>query len=239
MDDLTLDRLTRDISLWQRKKGHRFSADDVITAWVAVARAPHAKRVLDLGCGIGSVLLHLRWSLPEATLVGIEAQDVSYALLEKNIAHNQVTGVTTHHGDLREPRELGQFDLITGTPPYFPVGDALDAEDPQRAYARIEYRGGVEAYVATAACHLAIDGSFVICGDARAEARVQAAAASAKLHVVARLDVIARAPNPPLFAVWTLSWQPAPLAVTTLTLRDRHGERTPEAVALKAFSGIP
>jgi tRNA1Val (adenine37-N6)-methyltransferase len=239
VDDLTLDRLTRDISLWQRKKGHRFSADDVITAWVAVARAPQAKRILDLGCGIGSVLLHLRWSLPEAACVGIEAQDVSYALLEKNIAHNQVTNVTTHHGDLRDLRELGHFDLITGTPPYFPVGDALDAEDPQRAYARIEYRGGVEAYITTAARHLDANGSFVLCGDARAEGRVEAAAKAVGLQLVARLGVIARAPNPPLFAVWTLAWTAAPLVETTLTLRDRHGERTPEAIALKAFSGIP
>ncbi len=239
MDDLTLDRLTRDIYLWQRKKGHRFSADDVVTAWVAVQRSPHARRVLDLGCGIGSVLLHLRWSLPSAELVGIEAQDVSFALLERNIAHNQLTGITTYHGDLRDERDLGHFDLITGTPPYFPVGDALDAEDPQRAYARIEYRGGVEAYITTAARHLTPNGSFVLCGDARAEARVQAAAASARLHVVARLDVIARAPNPPLFAVWTLAGTPAPLVTTTLTLRDRHGERTAEAIALKAFSGIP
>ena len=35
-DELSLDRLTADVSVFQRKKGHRFSSDDVITAWVAM-----------------------------------------------------------------------------------------------------------------------------------------------------------------------------------------------------------
>ena len=36
LDRLSLDRLTADVSVFQRKKGHRFSSDDVITAWVAM-----------------------------------------------------------------------------------------------------------------------------------------------------------------------------------------------------------
>jgi tRNA1(Val) A37 N6-methylase TrmN6 len=63
-DDLSLDRLTADVSVFQRKKGHRFSSDDVITAWVAMQVCSAPERVLDLGCGLGSVLLHLAWSVP-------------------------------------------------------------------------------------------------------------------------------------------------------------------------------
>jgi tRNA1(Val) A37 N6-methylase TrmN6 len=62
---------------------------------------------------------------------------------------------------------LAVFDLITGTPLYFPPSAALEALDTQRAYARIEYRGGIEAYVATAARVLASGGTIVLCGDAR------------------------------------------------------------------------
>ena len=250
LGELTLDRLTHDVWLWQRKKGHRFSADDVVTTWVAVTQAPHSKRVLDLGCGIGSVLLHLAWSLPEAQLVGIEAQAISHGLARRNIAHNQLEArVVAHCGDLRElapeggrtlPGAFDRFDLITGTPPYFPVDTALEAEDAQRAYARIEYRGGVEAYIETGAKLLASDGRFVLCGDARAEERVLAAVRSTGLHLVARTSVVARAPNPPLFAVWTLALMPvAEVASTTLTLRDKAGDRTAEAGVLRAFSGIP
>jgi len=243
LGELTLDRLTRDVWLWQRKKGHRFSADDLVTTWVAVTAAPEARTVLDLGCGIGSVLLHLAWSLPEARCTGIEAQAISHALLLRNIAHNGLSDrVVVYHGDLRElhtdVRER-DFDLVTGTPPYFPVDHALDAEDEQRAYARIEYRGGVEAYLEAGRHLLGPDGRLVLCGAAHAEERVATAARLNDLHLNAKTSVVARAPNPPLFAVWTLSRAPAPFASHTLTLRDEAGRRTAEAAALRAFSGIP
>ena len=43
--ELTADKLTRDVTLLQRKKGHRFSSDDVITAYVAYHAAPTAATV--------------------------------------------------------------------------------------------------------------------------------------------------------------------------------------------------
>lgn len=242
-DRLTRDRLTRDVWLHQRAKGHRFSSDDVVTALIAARAVPDAARILDLGCGIGSVLLHLAWTHPHATLVGIEAQDISFALLERNVADNGFGArVTILHGDLREVAPPDPpFALVTGTPPYFPPGAAVDALDPQRAYARIEYRGGVEAYVAAAARVLAPDGTFVVCGDARADARVHAAAAEHALAVIARCEAIPRVGTPALFAVWTLRRAPyavAEPASTTLTIRDADGRPTADAAMLKAFSGL-
>jgi tRNA1Val (adenine37-N6)-methyltransferase len=240
---LTDDALTRDFRIWQRAKGHRFSADDLATAYVAWHARPSAAHVLDLGCGIGSVLLFLAWKLPEARLVGVEAQSVSFALLEKNIERAGVTGrVRVHHGDLRDPEvvdALGTgFDLVTGTPPYFPPGTAEPASDEQRAYARIEYRGGVEAYLATAGRVVAEEGTVVVCSAARVNERVARGAEDAKLHVHARCDVIPREGEPALFAIWTLGRRPRELATSSMTLRDAAGGRTAEARALRAFSGL-
>ena len=39
---------------------------------------------------------------------------------------------------------------MTGTPPYKKLGTATPSPDPQRAHARIELRGGIEDYLATA-----------------------------------------------------------------------------------------
>ncbi|MCX5748605.1 MAG: methyltransferase [Proteobacteria bacterium] len=238
---VTRDRLTRDVWLYQRAKGHRFSSDDTTTALVSTRAAPTAQRILDLGCGIGTVLLHLAWTHREATLVGIEAQAVSFELLERNVAASGFgERITLHHGDLREVDAGTGFDLVTGTPPYFPIGTAVGAMDEQRAYARIEYRGGVEAYLAAGARALAADGVMVLCGDADADARVVDGARAVGLGIVARLQVIPRVGERPLFAVWTARHTAAAVAPvhTTMTLRDAAGAQTPEALALRAFSGL-
>jgi tRNA1(Val) A37 N6-methylase TrmN6 len=248
LDDLSLDRLTADVSVFQRKKGHRFSSDDVITAWVAMQVCPAPARVLDLGCGLGSVLLHLAWSVPAAQLVGVEVQDISFALLQRNVAHNRLgERVAIHHGDFRDPalqQHLladGLFPLVTGTPPYFPAGTATHADDEQRARARMETRGGIEAYIATGARLLADHGWLVVCGDADAEPRLRAAADADGLAVSARYVVIPREHRPPLFTVWALrrAHHGDICADHVLTLRDEHGERTADAKMLRAFSGFP
>ncbi len=241
---LTDDRLTRDYRVFQRAKGHRFSSDDVATAYVAWHAAKASRRVIDLGCGLGSVLLHLAWKLPEATLVGVEAQAISFELLRRNVARNQLLErITVHHGDLRDEAVLAaagaSFDLVTGTPPYFPPDTAVDAMDEQRAYARIEYRGGVEDYLAAGGKLLAAEGIMVLCGDARAGERVERGAAAAGLSIAERRDVIPHAGRPALFAIWTLSRHVVARRHTTLTIRDAEGKRTDEAIGLSEFSGFP
>jgi tRNA1(Val) A37 N6-methylase TrmN6 len=240
---LTDDLLTPSVRVYQRQKGHRFSSDDVATAYVAFQSSSGAKRVLDLGCGLGSVLLLLAWKLPDVELAGVEAQAMSFELLERNVARSGFAArVQLVHGDLRDPalrqRFAAPFDLITGTPPYFPPEAALDAEDEQRAFARIEYRGGVEAYIAAGASLLAPDGTLVLCGDARADSRTTSAAAVAGLHLRGRCNVIARAGVLPLFSIWTLGWSAGPCEFSSLTLRDERGEVTEDAARLRNFSGF-
>ena len=238
---VTLDRLTRDITILQRTKGHRFSSDDMVTAFIATRERPDASRILDLGCGIGSVLLHLAWSLPQATLVGIEAQAISFEMLAENVRRNQLGHrVVIHHGDIREGTSAlgGPFDLVTGTPPYFAPDAAVEATDEQRAFARMEYRGGIEAYVRAGSEALSNDGALVLCGDARTEERVASAATEASLFVVSKVGIVAHAPKPPLFSVWTLRKTTTPCVVSTLVLRDAAGRATADAAMLRAFSGF-
>src|SRR5690348_3440530 len=72
LEDLCL--LSGDWRILQRRDGHRWSLDDLVTAWVATRyAAPAPERIVDLGCGIGSVLLMLAWRFPEATVAGVEA----------------------------------------------------------------------------------------------------------------------------------------------------------------------
>jgi tRNA1(Val) A37 N6-methylase TrmN6 len=257
---LTDDRLTVDYRVWQRKHGHRFSSDDVVTAFMAHQALPAPSTHIDLGTGLGSVLLLLAWKNQEVRSVGIEAQLTSFTLLLENVARNHLAHrVRTVFGDLREPEVLAQategfgtFELVTGTPPYFPPGKASDARDRQRTLARIEERGGVEAYIDSACKVLSPSGTFVLCGDSRAESRVRAHLAATPLSLVSQCDVIPRFGRPALFSVWTIRWRDAvppteadPLQrsaqvapLNTFTLRDVDGSPTPDAARLRVFSGF-
>lgn len=244
-DPWTDDALTADVRVYQRLRGHRYSLDDVLTAVVAYDAAPTARSHLDLGCGLGSVLLTLAWLLREreARHVGIEAQAISYALARENVARNALDArVTLAHGDLREvalrPEFAGGFDLVTGTPPYVPPGRATPAPDPQKAYARIEYRGGVEAYLEAAARTLGPSGTAVVCTAADAEVRVGRAAEAVGLAVRAILDAHPREGRPALFRVFTLGRAPIRATRTAFVARDARGERTEAYLALRERLGL-
>ena len=248
--DLTDDAVTADYRLFQRRRGHRYSLDDVLTAAEAVRAAPDAATVADLGTGIGSVLHMVAWKLPEARLVGIERQAISFELLRRNVERNGLGGrVHIVHGDLREPALLdglpfAPFDLVTGTPPYFPVGTATASPDPQRAAARVELHGGLEDYLASAARLLAPDGRLVLCVPALSAERLLRAAGKHGFVPLRRLDAWPRATAAgPLFSVWTLGLAgayagPRLQRPEPFVARDAQGRRTPAYRRLRAFFGL-
>lgn len=257
-DELTDDALAGPYRVLQRRRGHRYSLDDTVTAWVAAQARPQAQTVLDLGSGLGSVLLMLAYTLPRARLWGIEAQPESFALLARNCERNGLLGP-----DGRAQIELGDFrvsgcvervrgaagpagvELVTGTPPYQPPGSGTLSPDPQRAHARVELRGGVEAYLEAAARALAPAGALVVCADARTPQRVPNAAPACGLAAIARLDVVPAAGKAALFSVFTLVGAAhagaggACVRAPDFVARDAAGRRTAEALALRRFFGLP
>ncbi|MBL8953895.1 MAG: SAM-dependent methyltransferase, partial [Myxococcaceae bacterium] len=72
--DEELSWLCGDWRLFQRRQGHRWSLDDLVTAFVACREVPSATNALDLGTGLGSVMLMCAWRLSTCTFTGIEAQ---------------------------------------------------------------------------------------------------------------------------------------------------------------------
>jgi tRNA1Val (adenine37-N6)-methyltransferase len=243
----------------QRTDSHRYSTDDLVTAW-AVWRAgsalradsvPERKRptlAADIGCGLGSVLLATAWLHPQSVCVGAEAQPVRADLAKRNVALNglaerrarvvrgDLRDATTHTSLARAALDLaaaidGQqkndllptgegacdvFDIVTGTPPYFDVAAGGLPPHEESARCLFEYRGGIEAYAAAVRALLSRTGVGAICETSLALHRAYAAAAGARLRVVARVDVIPRAGKPPLFFVLVVQRDDAPLAPPSL-----------------------
>lgn len=245
--ELTDDAIAGSWRIFQRRRGHRYSLDDLVTAWEAARTRPDARSYADLGCGIGSVLLMVAYKLDSAArIAAIEAQEVSFELARRNLARNGVDErVRLVQGDLRRPDlfdVLGgsRFDLVTGTPPYLAPEAASPSTDDQRTHARLEMRGGVEAYLAAAAPLLAEGGRFIVCCDARRPERALEGGAAAGLVPVRRRDVVPRAGRKgPLFTVWTFARRGdvsgPPIEESPLVARDERGGRTDMAHDLRRF----
>jgi tRNA1Val (adenine37-N6)-methyltransferase len=239
--------LAGDWRILQRLGGHRWSLDDLVTAWWAarVPREPPA-RAVDLGCGIGTVLLLLAWRFPAARLIGIEAQESSVRLARRSLAFNGADDrCTVRLGDFRDPassRGLGLADLVTGTPPYLPPGTGTESSRPQCGPCRFEHRGGAEDYARAAAELLAERGVFVACAAARQHGRVGAAAAAAGLVLDTWRDVVPREGKAPLFGVYSMRRPAAAQArdpEPPLVVRDRRGRWTAEFGVLRREMGLP
>ncbi len=232
-ESITLDALTGPVGLvrrepwiddagaasgWliaQRKHGHRHSIDDVLTAWYALQVSPPVAEHLDLGTGIGTVGLLTLWGMGlAARLTCVEAQDISYRLLQSNLEANGLRArVDCSRGDLRHLALGRVFSLITGSPPYFPPGSGVLPQDSQKAHARFELRGDVTDYARTAVAHLAEGGWFVLCFPTPQKQRALDGLTAAGLKVVRLRDVIPRETLPPLFTLFACQHA-----------RDHHGE---------------
>lgn len=252
LGELTDDALTGRFRILQRKRGHRYSVDDLLTAREAMRALegqPAPEAYLDLGCGIGSVLLMVAHHLSEARIVGVEAQALSFGLAERNVARNGLDQqVRLIHGDLRDPAvhadalSDGRFDLVTGTPPYAPPGTSVPSPDSQRCFARVEMRGGIEDYLAAAAKLVKPTGRVVVCGVANAPERARTGAAAAGLRMLCRVDAIPRAGREALFSVWTFAPEAAapdaPFAERAYVARDADGQRTEASFRIRTFFGF-
>ena len=247
----SLDAISGHFRIFQLEAGHRFSTDDVLTAWYGTTWAPSAARVLDLGSGIGSVGMIAAWRLPGASFVTVEAQEDSVRLAQKSAAYNGLEErYEIRHGDFREGFLLGveeRFDLVLGSPPYFPPGTGIEGDHPQKVACRFELRGDIRDYCSVACAHLANGGLFACVFPDEQRGRVESAAGDAGLTIVRRRPVIFKEGEPPLislFAMARASDLPERMRAQTwveppLVIRASDGSVHAEYAAVKLSVGFP
>jgi tRNA1(Val) A37 N6-methylase TrmN6 len=250
----TLDAISGHFRLFQLANGHRFSTDDVLTAWYGTSWCPTARTALDLGSGLGTVGMITAWRLPGARFVTVEAQTDSVRLARKSAAWNGLTErYEIREGDFRDVSVLRaeeRFDLVLGSPPYFPPGSGVESEHPQKLACRFELRGTVADYCSVAARHLERGGVFACVfpiAPEEQEARVRAGAAAVGLVIVRRRPVMLREGERPLLGLFVLmraedlpetfrarTWTEPPLII-----RAQDGTIHPEYAAVKLSFGFP
>lgn len=113
-----------------------------------------------------------------------------------------------------------RFDLITGTPPYFPLDSFVASQNhEQKVRCRVPTRGGAADYI-HAASRLLVDSSYDDAGSGslgggvfcmveaafeKAEVAVLEAVEASGMAVQRRLDVITRSGLPPRFSCWVMT----------------------------------
>jgi tRNA1(Val) A37 N6-methylase TrmN6 len=249
--DESLDALSGYFRIYQLRGGHRFSTDDVLTAWYGTTCAASVMTVLDLGSGIGSVAMIAAWRLPGASVVTIEAQEESVSLARKSIAYNGLESrFDIRHADFRQEGALRpdeRFDLVLGSPPYFPPGSGIEGDHPQKVACRFELRGDIRDYAAVAGAHLAAGGLFACIFPEDQRERVERAARAAGLAIIRRRPVVFCEGEPPLLSLFGMvraadvpdelharTWVEPPLVIRTAT-----GAVHPEYVVVKLSIGFP
>ena len=121
------------VRLWQPTKGYRIGMDGALlaagAAGILAERAERAVSALELGCGVGGVILSLGARCPQVRAVGIERDAATFALTQVNLAqaggdHRAI------HGDIGagyRAFDLPRFDLVLSNPPYFDDPETLRA----------------------------------------------------------------------------------------------------------------
>lgn len=150
--ELTFDSI-RDIKLYQRKSGYRFSLDALLL--YDFIEQPIAKSIADLGAGSGIIGILLARKFKNARVLLIELQESLYDLALRNIEVNGVADrVEIIKEDIKEKNKMaklsGKFDLVVSNPPFRkPVSGKISLER-EKALARHEISLKLEDLISTA-----------------------------------------------------------------------------------------
>lgn len=155
------------IGIYQAPEEFCYGVDAVLLADFAAQAARKKKtcRIMDLGTGTGIVPLILSHKTEAEYIAGLELQDHSFSLVEKNIAYNRLENrIVGFHGDVScfaYEHELAEsFDVVTSNPPYFIGGGGIESKNQAKAIARHEMSASLDDFVSLAARLLKDRGDF-------------------------------------------------------------------------------
>ena len=154
----------RDLCVKQPDSGYRHSIDPILLS--EFAQVKEGDRVVDLGCGVGIILLRLARTVDSAEMLGIEIQPAMATLANDNVSANGLQdSIHILNLDIRELSAhvtVDSFNVVVTNPPYRPTGTGRVAPNSARAMARHEVSGGLVDFLKTASALLKTGGRFYI-----------------------------------------------------------------------------
>ena len=253
-EDEMLSGLSGKWMIYQLESGHRITTDDCCISSLVVScyldlKWDLPKRYLDLGTGLSSVLHMVSWGLrlEGSSVVGVEAQ-TRHVELARRTTHFNDFHATILLGDLRDltysqvPKSC-KYDLITGTPPYFPVSAGSLPNSRNRAECAFEFRGDVSAYMSVSRQFLMKSGRLFIANGGTVE-RTLRAGREHSFQCTHRWEICGRIGKDVLFSVYLFVFENScdefeDLVLEQIYVRDEQGQFTSRYLDLVELIGKP
>ena len=128
------------LELFQPKDGFRFGLDSILL----YASVGKYENCIELGSGVGVVLISLAKRFPKSRLLGIEKNKELIEIAKKNIKLNNLEHLNIDYYclDLKAKKFLSElnntFDRVVMNPPYFNVNSVLSSKNKSKVYSRYE-----------------------------------------------------------------------------------------------------
>lgn len=113
------------LKIYQTEDNFRFSLDSLLLGNFVDIKL-RTKKIIELGCGSGAVLLYMSLKT-KAEIIGVDIQEQSLALAKKSIVYNNLDKqIRLINHDIRRISEIfkpSQFDILVSNPPFFKVDE--------------------------------------------------------------------------------------------------------------------
>lgn len=160
------------ISLFQPLDGYRANTDSILLA--ASVQATEGQRVLELGCGVGAVMLSLMTRINNLNVVGIELQKQYAVLANHNAAYNGLEAKILECDINSIPSAFKnlEYNHVILNPPFFFANSSMKLAQIDKDLAKREQKITLDDWLNVAVKRCCVKGEIVL------------------IHQAARLDQI-------------------------------------------------
>lgn len=133
----------------QPEKGYRAGIDAVLLA--AAVHPKASDHILDIGAGVGTVMLCLAALSPNIHITGLEIQPDLVALNQQNISDNHFADrLKIIQGDIMTPPSQikpNSYDHVISNPPFYAYGQKAYSDSKSKSLARHVTSGTVQDWI--------------------------------------------------------------------------------------------
>tara|TARA_B100000686_G_scaffold93040_1_gene99429 strand:+ start:1701 stop:2435 length:735 start_codon:yes stop_codon:yes gene_type:complete len=141
MIDVTKNKiLNGNITLYQPKKGFRIGIDSILLS----SSVNNYKNCLDLGSGVGVIMLSLAKRFPKSRILGVDKNRELIKISKENVILNNLEGLNIKFfcTDIKKGKFLPElnnsFDRVVMNPPYFYQNKVVSSIDKYKSQAKYE-----------------------------------------------------------------------------------------------------